>query len=293
MRLPLVPKPGSPRRRRLRILALLIGAALAAPAARAVIVRLPADVAQSPSPGPALTHLAVVAGLSGVYLGDGWLLTAGHVLQNARDRKRTDVVIGGRPFALRIETARSIQEGEQRPDLAVVRIDGDPGLPRLPIARATPPVGTEVILAGNGPLQDRERRCWSASGQQVGATSPGGACGYAWRKTPEGDTNGVGWGTNQVASVGQSVSGPAGARTMAFTTEFRADGGTAREAQAAVGDSGGPVLAREGGSPVLAGIMIAAAARSSNATLFGDRTMIADLAHYRDEILGITGPAER
>lgn len=261
----------------------------AAPPAGAVLVRVPAAETGPGLPGPALTHLAVVAGLSGMYLGDGWLLTAGHVVQAARNQKKTGVVIGGRAFVLRTDTAKTVQSGQERTDLAVVRIEGDPGLPSLEIAHRAAAVGTEVVLAGNGPLQEAQRGCWNTSGQPVRSAGPGILCGYAWRKTPEGKTNGVEWGTNQVASVGEAIPGPGGARTRGFATQFRDDGASAREAQAGVGDSGGPVLAREGEGYVLVGVMLGVAARSGSAALFGDRTLVADLSHYRAEILRLVG----
>ncbi|MCK7510587.1 MAG: hypothetical protein MZV70_45375 [Desulfobacterales bacterium] len=87
------------------------------------------------------------------------------------------------------------------------------------------------------------------------------------------------------------MPGPGGARTRGFATQFRDAGGTAREAQAGVGDSGGPVFAREGEREVLAGVMLGVAARSGSAALFGDRTLIADLARYRAEILRAIGRA--
>lgn len=279
-------------RRWLAIVSLAIGAALPASYAGAVIVRLPAPSGgESATPGPALTHLAVVAGLSSVYLGDGWLLTAAHVLDTARARKLTDVAIGGRHFALRLDTAKTLQAGGERSDLALVRIDGDPGLPPLAITGVTPAVGTPLVLAGNGPLQESQRGCWNPAGQPVLSPVAGGLCGYAWRKTSDGKTNGIGWGTNEVAFVDQSTAGPRETRTRSFATQFRDEGATPREAQAGVGDSGGPAFIRDGDSFELAGIMIGVAARSTGAALFGDRTFIADLAGYRDEILRTVGRA--
>ena len=51
--------------------------------------------ASAPSPDPGFSRLAIVAGLSGVYLGKGWILTAGHVLTAARNQKRFDVSLDG------------------------------------------------------------------------------------------------------------------------------------------------------------------------------------------------------
>jgi len=268
--------------RRAPLLVLLLG--LVSAPAGAVLVRLPAGETERGLPGPALTHLAIVAGLSGVYVGDGWILTAGHVAQAARNQKKTEARIGGAPFALRLDTIRRIRAGGSPADLALVRIEGDPGLPALPIVEKTPEPGTPVVMAGNGPLQEPERACWNPAGQPVAKPGPGTLCGYAWRKTPENQTNGVEWGTNQVSSVREAAAGPQGALTRAFATQFRDGGATPREAQAGVGDSGGPVLVRSGDGWALAGVMLSVAGRSPSAALFGDRTLIADLALYRDAI---------
>lgn len=278
----------------------LVAAALlvAAAPALAVVVRPSESGAPGAAapPDPGLDHLAIVAGLSGVYLGDGWVLTAGHVVTAARNQKKPDARIGTRTFPLELDRVVPLAAGSERADLALVRIGGDPGLPRLEIARETPAVGTDLILVGNGPLQETRRSCWNASGleQPASAAKPaGGVCGFKWRKTPENQTNGVQWGTNEVAKIGEQVPGPMGTRTRVFVTEFRDTGATPREAQAGVGDSGGPVFAPSESGHVLAGVMLGIAARSNGVTLFGDRTYVADLAAYREAIVQAMKPEGR
>ncbi len=267
--------------------ALVVAAALgAAPQAQAVIVRPSETGAQpaAPSPDPGLDHLAIIAGLSGVYLGDGWILTAGHVLTAARNQKKTDAQIGGRAFPLQLGTAAPLSSGAGRADLALVRIAGDPGLPPLDIASETPAVGARLVLVGNGPLQEQHRTCWDNANVERPQSRATPFCGFKWWKTPEGKTNGVQWGTNQVASVDAVSPGPQGTRTQVFVTMFRDAGATPFEAQAGVGDSGGPVFVESGGGYALAGVMLGAGLRNPTAATSGDRTYVADLSVYREAI---------
>jgi len=261
--------------------------ALAATPARAVIVRSTGDgaAAEESARDPALSNAAVVAGLSGVYLGKGWILTARHVLGVARAGKRNEVILDGATYHLRLDTEVPLGADGDKADLTLVRIDGERDLPPLAIVSKTPDVGTPVLMIGNGPLQETKRTCWDAAGREAPATTPHVRCGFKWWKTPDGKTNGVQWGTNQVALANGLLPGPNGARTRVFGTVFRDAGATPREAQAGLGDSGGPVFVQRGKKQELAGILLAVSARASTAALFGDQTFAADLSVYRDAIL--------
>jgi hypothetical protein len=95
------------------------------------------------------------------------------------------------------------------------------------------------------------------------------------------------WGTNHIAAVdlltrtGKRVS-------RAFATSF--DGGlpTPHEAQAAAGDSGGPVFAKNGdGEWELVGIMVTIAQhpnQPTDVTAYGNATFAVDIHAYRDQI---------
>ncbi|MCC6641355.1 MAG: trypsin-like peptidase domain-containing protein [Deltaproteobacteria bacterium] len=258
--------------------------ALAPKVTSAVIVAAGAGDAEPPVPDPGVARVAIVAGLSGVYLGKGWVLTAGHVLTAARNQKKTEALIADRAYHLDPGSSIRLESSDGKADLALVRIEGDPGLPPLAITTRTPPIGARLVLAGNGPLQESRRGCWDAVGKPVAEMRPGVRCGFAWRKTPEGKTNGVQWGTNQVAGSPSIFPGPEKTRTRVFPTSFRDGLPTPREAQAGVGDSGGPVFVETGAGYELAGILLGVSARSSGAALFGDRTYAADLSAYREQI---------
>ena len=270
---------------------------LAPSASQAVIVATGdgTDTASAPSPDPGFSRLAIVAGLSGVYLGEGWLLTAGHVLTAARNQKKLDVTLDGAHYRLLPETAVPLSRGSEKADLVLVRIAGGPELPVLRIAAKTPPQGAKLFLAGNGPRRNAAASCWNAAGQPAAKPGPGVRCGFEWvKKEKEEDPpmNAARWGSNVVAEGAALFPGPQGTRTPVFGTRFRPPGAgaSAHEAQAGVGDSGGPVFVAEGDGWVLAGVMLGVSAQLPRAAVFGDRTWVADLSAYRESIEAALAP---
>jgi hypothetical protein len=245
--------------------------------------------AEAPSPDPGFANAAIVAGLSGVYLGDGWLLTAGHVITNYRGAKIKDVVLDGRVVTLLPETAVPIEQDGVRADLSVVRIEGAPELKRLTIAKKSPSVGARLILVGNGPLREPARTYWDAAGREVPASSPHRRSGFKWFVDKEKGGHGLHWGTNQVATKDAIFPGPKNTRTRVFGTVFREKDATPDESQAGPGDSGGPVFVKTAKGFELAGVMLAISGQHPKASIFGDQTYAADLSVYRDAILRAVG----
>jgi len=98
------------------------------------------------------------------------------------------------------------------------------------------------------------------------------------------------WGLNRVTDL--LFSDPAD--TVAFYSTFDYPSSldhVEHESQAADGDSGGGVFAKQGNDWELAGIMFAVALHDGhlhNSALRGEATIIADLTHYRDQILDLT-----
>jgi hypothetical protein len=258
--------------------------------ARAVIVATgdAASTAAAPTPDPGFSRLAIVAGLSGVHLGRGWVLTAGHVLATARNQKKLEVSIEGVSYRLLPETALTLSGDAGKADLALVRIADPPDASPLAITSQTPTPGTPLFLAGNGPRRGASR-CWDAAGAPAKATGPGIRCGFEWptkEKPEDPPTNAPRWGTNVVDGGQKLFPGPQGTRTLVFGTLFRPPGAgaTEHEAQAGVGDSGGPVFVRDAGGSKLAGVMLGISAQRPRSAVFGDRTWIADLSAYRAQI---------
>ncbi len=248
--------------------------------------------ASAPSPDPGFSRLAIVAGLSGVYLGKGWILTAGHVLTAARNQKRFDVSLDGASYRLLPETAVPLSRGSEPADLVLVRIADGPERPVPEIAARTPARGAQLFLAGNGPRREAAASCWNAAGQPVAKPGPGARCGFAWvqkRKEDDPPMNAAHWGRNVVAEGTAIFPGPKGTRTPVFGTVFRppAVGAGPDEAQAGVGDSGGPVFVKDGDGWRLAGVMLGASSQLPRASVYGDQTFIADLSQYRESLLAV------
>ncbi|MCH2186624.1 S1 family peptidase [Myxococcota bacterium] len=223
----------------------------------------------APSDDPGFDHVAVINGLSGVYLGKGWVLTAWHVGSGP-------VLLGGvsYPMVPGSHTRLSHSAGSP-PDLALLKIAGDPGLPDLSISSARVSAGSEVLLIGHG--KDRgEALSWS------------GHSGWSWATPFQ-----IRWGTNRV-NPGQSL---VVLNTEAFSMEFDLSGPpdqTDNESQVTLGDSGGAVFWKNQGQWELTGILFAAnfyPGQPDKTALEGNLSVAADLSHYRSEILTLTGVA--
>jgi hypothetical protein len=249
-----------------RRLAALVLALLAGPAARGVIVG-PGDGAGTrvaPADDPGFVHVGQRGELTAIYLGRGWMLTAAHVAPG-------DVVVAGVSYTFvpgsQLPLARPAPTAPP-PDLALFRVDPSPELPPLALASRAPAVGADVVMVGFG--RDRgEAIRWR------------GLRGYAWAPHHV-----MRWGTNRVHESGLEVE-THGLRTPAFSTQFNAVG-TAYEAQASHGDSGGAVFARGPQGWELAGILLSVTqyeGQPGSAALYGNQTFAADLSAYRAEIL--------
>lgn len=260
------------RLRRLAWFALVL-ASMAGPAG-AVLIEAggPRTNKQAPSPDPGWAHVGVGNGLTVVYLGEGWVLSAAHVGE-------VKVAIDGGVYHP-IPGSHSVltHAGTKPSDVALFRIDPYPAkLPKLPLRETPVAVGELALLVGHG----RDR------GPALGWPKPTGRDGFRWAKT-----KGKRWGTNLVAAAGLDIDAW-NKRTRSFATEFdRA--GTSYEAQATPGDSGGPAFIRGPGGYALAGIIWGSTGlpgQPPETTLYGSRTFISDVSFYRDQIVGIMTPA--
>ena len=226
--------------------------------------------APPPLDDPGWANLGIRGGLSAVYVGNRWVVTAAHVGLGS-------VTFGGVSYdAIPGTTASFATAPGQLADLIVFKLREDPGLPALAIASATPPIDAEVVMIGNG----RNR----------GAATPWyGIDGWLW-----GTGSAMRWGSNLVGSAPVDVT--IGSRvSRAFVTDFTQEippQGTAHEAQAAVGDSGGGLFVRNGGgSWELGGVLFAIAnfnGQPANSAYYGNLTYAIDLSFYRSAILAVT-----
>ncbi len=217
-----------------------------------------------PADDPGFANVAIVNGLSGVYIGNGWILSAYHVGVGT-------VELDGSSYeVVPLSRTRLVGSDPNPPDLQLLRIVGDPGLPVTAIATTTPPIGSEVVLIGRGKGRGSPVT-WSTHS------------GWNWDFPFT-----IRWGTNKVSDTGV-VSLDTHGFTMDFDTLGSAPS-TSHESQVAIGDSGGAVYWKSGGIWWLAGTLYLAYGyenQPSQTSLYGNMSGAADLSVYRDEILSI------
>ena len=256
----------------------LVVVAIATGEAPAVLVSAPDDAASRVPPGGGFPwrHVGQHGDFSAVYLGNRWVLTAGHVgIGPVRFASATY-----RPLLRSVQPLRN-PDGTAS-DLRAFRIDGDPSLPLLRISRDRPPPGQEVILVGNG----RDR------GPPMSWQPDGGELFRGWR-TAEGRR--MRWGTNRLDAGREEIS-VRGIRTRILSMRFsppELEESTPLEGQAVHGDSGGALVIRRDGRFVLAGIIIVRAdypGQPPDTALYGNRTYAADLSVYRGQLIALTRP---
>jgi MYXO-CTERM domain-containing protein len=260
---------------------------LLAPAvpAGAVIISTSPDTAnlKAPANDPGWYNVGTVGGGTGIYLGNRWVITANHV---SGEYLRLE---DGRVFFASVGSNRQLSNPGYAigPDLRMFRLQSDPGLPSLEIASVSPPPGTQVMMIGSGIDRMGQMRGWNVIDTPLG---------YEWTETSLPNANVLGyslggdgpmrWGMNYTSSG--SMFRPQDA-TQVFTTTFDASGDPF-EAQATPGDSGGAVFIGGTWGWELAGVIITTQPLNNqppDTVVFGQRTAIADLATYRDQILAL------
>jgi hypothetical protein len=232
--------------------------------------------------------------VGGVYLGNGWVLSAYH---GVRDASQTgfqfgSVFFGGIGYTVDPATANRLHNpNSSLADLSLFRLTTQPPLPSLTIASSAPTNNLSVTLMGNGPNRETALTQWLVNP----ATDPD-----TWTEVGAGGTNqgykwapsqALRWGTNNIAQFGPGVTTLSANDGFGITTVFRTTfDNLPNEAQAGGGDSGGGVFWKVGGQWQLGGIMLFVDnldGQPSGTAVFGDDTYAANLASYRNEIVNI------
>jgi len=230
----------------------------------------------APGDDPGWSHVGVLGKITGVYLRDHWVITAGHT--GARELQLGDRLFEAVQGKIRhrIPTDPAVEV-----DLQLLQLRESPELPPLRLASRAPRVDTPVVMIGAGHNRSPSLSGWSPTWAIV----PFSDAWYAGYQPAAGRA--MRWGTNRIAAtdlltrMGKRVS-------RSFATLF--DGGlpTPYEAQAASGDSGGPVFAKNGdGEWELVGIMSTISQHQTqprNLTIYGNATYAVDIHAYRDQI---------
>jgi hypothetical protein len=236
----------------------------------------------APVPDPGWNNVGQRGTTTGVYVGGRFVLVAHH-------NGPGDITLGGVTYVYVPGTAVQLDNGDGTySDLSMFQIHPEPPLPALPIASLSPSIGSPLLLAGNG--RDRGP---AISFDPNGPEPPEPVDGYEW-----GAGQSLRWGTNSVVDislVGLIDNTQTWTQTWGIQTVFD-EAGSTHEAQAAVGDSGGPAFAWNGSQWELAGILFAVGAAYTNqpsaTALYGNLTFSADLSHYRNQILDVMAMPE-
>jgi hypothetical protein len=224
-----------------------------------------------PSADPGFDNVGSIAAFSGVYVGNGWVLTANHVGENPI------VLLGVTYDPVMGSGVRFRNPDLSFADLKAYKLLGpDPPLPALVITDSAPTQNTLITIIGNG----RDRGS---------ATTWSGLTGWNW-----GSGRTIRWGTNKIADENLLVLG-----TQAFSTVFdKLSPGQAigqHEADVANGDSGGAAFTGSSTTAELIGILFARgvfADQPNDTSLMdtqgvGNLGFIVDLFAYRNDILAI------
>lgn len=236
-------------------------------------------------------NVGSVDGASGVYLGNGWVLTAYHVRTNPPP---TGIDFGGSLgfFAADTTTRVRLSNGDSTDtDLQVFRLLSDPGLPTLNLANSTPLADSSVLMVGVGRNRAADLTNWDVTGSDpdftwtVDPTPEGGEeAGYFWAggQTKRWGNNNI-FDSNGATPGGVLVDVNSGfGNVISFRTTFDP---VIDEGQAAAGDSGGGVF---DGAGNLVGLMHAIGTfedQPASTAVFGNLTYIADIATYRQAII--------
>jgi hypothetical protein len=268
---------------------------LLCPSLHAVVISSGGPNNTAPSGQPFFNNVGQVGGSTGIYLGNGWVMTANHVAPSLP----TEAIFGGisYPTLSNSWTRLTNPSGFSTfTDIVIFRLTAPPALPTLTISNTTPTVGTDVMMIGRGTPQNPET-FWSRT------VNPG-TNDDTWLTVPQGShnisgftttgTREVRWGVNEVHqnSVAFNVGTiPSPIHVLSFTTQFD-QGAFTQEAQGVNGDSGGAVFIHNGSSWELAGMMFSVLPfetqpGGSTTAVYGNQTAIADLSVYRSQFVNV------
>ena len=235
--------------------------------AYAIVDASSASNTNAPSDGAPWANVGLINGAaSGVYIGNGWVLTAAHVGAGNIELNRVVYPFDGNWQRL------TNSDGTQT-DLVVFHLSQFPPLPSLVLTTTTPTPLSVVDLIGYGHI----------AGSAETSIFP--YTGFYWS---------VGafksWGNSRVSSGGVVVLNAGLGNVTLITTQFSqpgSPGATSDEGQATAGDSGGGVFQHSASGWQLVGmtdLITQQPGQTNNTSVYGNTTLSADIATYRPQI---------
>jgi hypothetical protein len=217
-------------------------------------------------------NVGSINGASGVYLKNGWVITAHHVVGNSTS---ASITFNGLTYSSIGSIITLLNPDSSASDVSLFYIGTTPtNAVSLGLVSSLPSTSTLLTLIGYG-----EHR----SGNVTSIAYTGGtANGYLWDGAYSKS-----WGLSLRNSGTDSLVQAPGANAFeAFSTTFHVTG-TSNYTQAALGDSGGGVFVEVGNTWELAGTINAiagATGQTADTAMAGDETYLADMSVYADQI---------
>jgi hypothetical protein len=230
----------------------------------------------APANGAPWDNVGSINGACGVYLQNGWVITAQHVVGAAVS---VSINFGGSSFSS-IGAITTLTNPDFTPsDVVLFNIGTTPAAAsNLGVTSTQPNFNTTLTMIGYGNHRSGVLTAIS--------TTSGPVDGYNW----DGITGTEAWGTNKRVNAANSMVQVPGYNAFdSFHTSFTANG-TSGSAQATVGDSGGGVFEKSGSTWLLAGTMNAIGTldgQTASTSANGNNTYIADMAVYSSQINSI------
>jgi hypothetical protein len=221
-----------------------------------------------PGDGSPWGNVGHVNGASGIYIGDGWVLTANHVGAGT-------ITFDIGTFTADGQTVRLQNPDNSATDMLLFHLTLTPSLSALTLSSSTPGISSLVDMEGFGYI--------AGSAQKTYSTPSGTYTGFDWSGSQS-----KGWGTNRIQSGVSTQVDLGNGALQVFSVNFSQTLQTANEGQAATGDSGGAIFFKNGTTWELAGMIDAIGTltdQPANTAVYGDFTNAADIATYRSQIV--------
>ncbi len=239
-------------------------------------------------------YVGAVASASGVYLGNGWVLTAAHV--GGVTAGSTTFTLGSTIYTADTGATRLTNPDTTVADLQMFHLATSPALALLPLSSTTPSLATEVYIVGYGrdprntsPTYYGNTTTWPVDSNFH--TANAGGFGYAAGNLKR-------WGTNLIdgttsTDIGYGMTSLLTANFYGTTSNaalnnyLNSTPGTTSEALLSPGDSGGGVFDSAG---VLVGMNSYVGqfpAQPADTAIFGNVNDMANISVYRTQILAL------